>query len=637
MAAGTLTIDELQVLITAQSKDFQKQISAITNQLDGLGKQSGAVSKTSATAFGVIAGAAQALVSKGINLITSSVGSAAKRLDTLNNSQRVFQNMGFSAKDTKTQMDFLNRSILGLPTSLDDAVGGVEALASVSGNLKDSTKTYKALNDGILAFGGSADEVRGAVFQLSQLPMDGPLDAQTWNSLRQNGLTPVFSAMAKDSHKSISQLKSDFGDGTLTVQDFTDELQKLDKDGGGGMASLEKQARDSTKGIQTGWANMKTAITRGLTDIMKAIGSENISNTISTFGNIFEGALRGISDAIPVLVSGIRDMVNVGITLSPVLAALGTAFLVLKAKMAIDAAIDAIILGFNNLRLIVIPSLLASFETLGAFLATPFGAILAGLVLAVGAVTQHFISQKEQADSLKEAQQNLKTATDSLKKSQDNLAQSQLNEEGAALAVKEAQKNYNDIVKQFGPHSLEAQQALHDLKQAQFDLKQAQNNTKDSLKDLQNKQDEVARDKSLLNAIKNTRTQIQGVGDDALKAGEKIKRLDGSTVTVKTTKNAVGQPVVDFVATFGKGNGYASGGFTGVGSVDEIAGIVHKGEYVLPQSAVDQSTGMPKLDISSRGGVNQIIVKIGEETIVDKVVKGINNRSLMNNATIIQV
>lgn len=41
--------------------------------------------------------------------------------------------------------------------------------------------------------------------------------------------------------------------------------------------------------------------------------------------------------------------------------------------------------------------------------------------------------------------------------------------------------------------------------------------------------------------------------------------------------------------------GFAEGGFTGRGGVNEIAGIVHKGEYVIPQKDVDQLSGRPKL------------------------------------------
>lgn len=47
---------------------------------------------------------------------------------------------------------------------------------------------------------------------------------------------------------------------------------------------------------------------------------------------------------------------------------------------------------------------------------------------------------------------------------------------------------------------------------------------------------------------------------------------------------------------------FATGGFTGRGGMKEEAGIVHKGEYVLPKSQVDQSTGLPDL---SKMGVSQ--------------------------------
>jgi hypothetical protein len=44
------------------------------------------------------------------------------------------------------------------------------------------------------------------------------------------------------------------------------------------------------------------------------------------------------------------------------------------------------------------------------------------------------------------------------------------------------------------------------------------------------------------------------------------------------------------------GNGKSSGGYTGPGDKYEPAGIVHKGEYVIPKEGVDQKTGLPKKD-----------------------------------------
>jgi len=53
----------------------------------------------------------------------------------------------------------------------------------------------------------------------------------------------------------------------------------------------------------------------------------------------------------------------------------------------------------------------------------------------------------------------------------------------------------------------------------------------------------------------------------------------------------------------GRNRGFSSGGFTGSGGTSEVAGLVHKGEYVLPKSMVNQNTGLPKSDaVSSIGG-----------------------------------
>lgn len=46
--------------------------------------------------------------------------------------------------------------------------------------------------------------------------------------------------------------------------------------------------------------------------------------------------------------------------------------------------------------------------------------------------------------------------------------------------------------------------------------------------------------------------------------------------------------------------GYSAGGYTGAGGKYEPAGIVHKGEYVIPKSMVNQSTGLPYADALGR-------------------------------------
>lgn len=53
--------------------------------------------------------------------------------------------------------------------------------------------------------------------------------------------------------------------------------------------------------------------------------------------------------------------------------------------------------------------------------------------------------------------------------------------------------------------------------------------------------------------------------------------------------------------------GFASGGFTGRGNPNDVAGVVHKGEYVVPKQHVDQSRGVPKMG----GGQLNITIQAG--------------------------
>lgn len=68
-------------------------------------------------------------------MVSGSVGSAIKRIDTLENSGRAFENMGFSADQTKNMMEELNKSITGLPTPLNEAVSNIQLLASTTGDI----------------------------------------------------------------------------------------------------------------------------------------------------------------------------------------------------------------------------------------------------------------------------------------------------------------------------------------------------------------------------------------------------------------------------------------------------------------------------------------------------------------------
>lgn len=72
----------------------------------------------------------------------------------------------------------------------------------------------------------------------------------------------------------------------------------------------------------------------------------------------------------------------------------------------------------------------------------------------------------------------------------------------------------------------------------------------------------------------------------------------GTGAYIASQAVGVGAGFMSQVAT----NGYASGGYTGSGSRNEPAGIVHRGEYVMPKHIVDQPGMRDTLEAMRRGG-----------------------------------
>lgn len=308
---------------------------------------------------GVVAGLAQNVFAKAFDVVGNSVGSAIKRVDTLNNSNRTFANMGFSADATAQAMKALESSITGLPTSLDQAVSGVQLIAGATNDVGKSQKIFSSLNNAILGFGGSSDMVQNSVVQLSQAFSNGRVDGQTWMSMMNSGLGPALSAIARDMGITTDELKKGLSDGTYSVEQFQDALIKMNEQGGGGMQSFQQIAKDATSGIGTGWQNMQTAITRGVAEIIKSIGTERISNAISSIGKAFEDSIKIIKKAV---------------------GSLPSEAIVIFAGAIAGLLIPAII-GLSGALFSLAGSIIAVLVPLWPFIAV--GAVIAGLALII--------------------------------------------------------------------------------------------------------------------------------------------------------------------------------------------------------------------------------------------------------------
>lgn len=281
----------------------KKAVNGLGKVTSGLGHMLGGIGKVVGK---VGLGALLTIGNKAFNAVSSNVDSAIKRIDTLANSSRAFQNMGFDADKTAKAMKNISKAIEGLPTALDDSVSNVQLLAASTGDLDLSVDVYKALNDAILGFGGDANMANNAIVQLSQSFSNGKIDAQTWNSMINSGLGPTLNALAKQMGKTTGELKDGLSEGKISVTDFQKALIKMDKEGGGGLKSLEQIAKDSTKGISTSIANAKTAMVRGTAELIKSVDAmlanmnlPTISEFITNAGTNMENFMKKIAAVLP--------------------------------------------------------------------------------------------------------------------------------------------------------------------------------------------------------------------------------------------------------------------------------------------------------------------------------------------------
>lgn len=105
-------------------------------------------------------------------------------------------------------------------------------------------------------------------------------------------------------------------------------------------------------------------------------------------------------------------------------------------------------------------------------------------------------------------------------------------------------------------------------------------------------------ERDLLNKVSDkndiARTKGGGLGGSILSGMRGA--LSAGWSTVSSLFNSLFNGLNFSSGTPAKGKGWASGGYTGPGGKYDVAGQVHRGEYVFPKYAVDQRSGLPKMD-----------------------------------------
>lgn len=296
-----MTVDKLEVLITANTQQLQNEIKQTNSKIANIGSSASSSSSKLVSAF-VKSQLITKALSVAVSAVTNNLGDAISRLDTLNNYTNVMSNLGVSSDDAEASISRLSDKLTGLPTTLDDAVSSVQRFTSANNNVKASTDMFLALNNAILAGGASTQVQSSALEQLSQAYAKGKPDMMEWRSAMTAmpaQLNQVASAMG---YVNADLLGEALRGGTVSMNEFMSTLVKLNSEGVNGFQSFEQQALNATGGVQTSMTNVKTAITRGLAEIMNAIGQSNIAG-------FFQNIAKAINACVPYITGFVKACV----------------------------------------------------------------------------------------------------------------------------------------------------------------------------------------------------------------------------------------------------------------------------------------------------------------------------------------
>lgn len=344
---------EVLIKFKGDTTDADSKTQKMTTSIDGLTKS-----------FTLASLAAQG-VSKAIQVFNQNLDSAISRVDTMNNFPKVMSNLGISAEDSAEVIDDLGKKLQGLPTSLDAAAMSVQRLTSKNGDVKKSEQLFLALNNAILAGGGSAQVQTTALEQISQAYAKGKPDMMEWRTLMTAmpaQLKQVAQAMGYTDAAMLGEAVR-AKDGEKEFARMMETMMKMNTEGVNGFKSFDEQARNATGGISTSVTNMKTAIVRGIANMLNSLNASlepfgGLSGVLTKIGKVGEKVFTAIGNAIkvavPYLISFGKWVKKNQAWLKPLVVVLVTFIATFKTMKTIIAIIDAVKLAIAALNAIML-------------------------------------------------------------------------------------------------------------------------------------------------------------------------------------------------------------------------------------------------------------------------------------------
>lgn len=564
---NTKGYDDGKKHIESGNKDLEKQAKktsdAVENGLNKTSKSSlGATDVFSGLTGKLVGFAAAATAAIGVSNL---LGSSLSDLAGLQTARSGFEVLTGSAEKASQVMQEIGKYANTTPFEFPEIAKSAKTLLGFGVDAKDVQVDIENLGNAVAASGGDFSNV-SRVF--GQIFAAGKVNAEDFNQLIDNGIA-LGPEISKQLGIPMSQLKDNIAAGNVTFDVFNKALQSASKEGGkyfGATAKLSDtlNGRISTlKDTFTGFVGKAVGVDFGtgivaadgafakFSDTIKAVtdalSSPEVVASVGMIGTAIQSAFKIANDAISQTIKFLQpvfDYIKNNQTLWDVL----------KTSLQVIAGI---ILG---LIIIIGVGLVGAFAAVGAiidFVKSIVDNIIGGFISFIGIIQSTITAIVDFGSTISKVMSDSYNTINNLFGNIGQWFSDRFN--SAANAVRAA---FSGIGSFFSGVFNTIRNIFGDVGTA------IGNSISNSFRNVIN---------GVLRFAANT---INGFIDSINNAINVINNIPGVSIG-----NIGRMPIA----------GFETGGFTGTGASNEIAGVVHRGEYVIPKAMVDQSTGMPNI------------------------------------------
>lgn len=342
---------------------------------------------------GAIANLASNVIQSAIDGIRGLASEAIESSDAMKKFEQTMQFAGYDDAQIKrassSMKEYADKTVYDLAT-----VSNTTAQLASNGvpNFEKLTEAAGNLN---AVAGGNQDTFKSVAMVLTQTAGAGKLTTENWNQLADAvpGASGKLQEALQKNGAYTGNFRDAMADGQITADEFNKAIMDL------GFTDVAQKAATSTSTFEGAMGNLQAAVVDGLMKIYDTIGSENITGFIN-------GITNTIETVIPPIKSTISWMINNLPKIAPLLAGIATGL----GTLMIAQKIEAMVTAFKAWKAATEGLTIAQKLLNAVQLASPVGAILAGVMALVAGIVVLWNKNKGFRDFVTNAWNGIKDA-----------------------------------------------------------------------------------------------------------------------------------------------------------------------------------------------------------------------------------